>query len=200
MSGYSNFVTDFPKRCDDVLEKFCRPAQARNREVTLMLATATAGFVVPFERLRPGRDHPARDRQSYEAAAEKLDAVLGSAFIDSALWGETVGSWVFAKEVQDEQRELDFWPELLSPKPLSRKKQAGSVLAHLRNALAHGNIFTRGNPIDLLVFLTKPHETAKNYSMLAVAPVDFYRFVRNWFALLASIRMPGGVFEGHLVA
>jgi hypothetical protein len=79
MSNYNNFVQDFPKRCDELLCHFIKPASGRDREVTLMLAVASAGFVIPFERLRqptdPQRQHPARDRERFEeySGAKKLD-------------------------------------------------------------------------------------------------------------------------------
>ena len=56
MSNYSSFFAqDFAVRCHDLLRHFYRPAKAKDREVTLLLAVAAAGLVVPYER--PQRDH-----------------------------------------------------------------------------------------------------------------------------------------------
>ena len=199
MSNYSNFVSDFPRRCDDILDKFFPQAKVHDREVTLMLAVATAGFVIPFGRLRE-ENHPARDRERFQQAAAKLDSILDARFLGSALWDNSPSSWVFAKEVEDECQDLELWPELATPKPLSKDKLARSVLAHLRNALAHGNIFTHGKPIDQLIFLSRPSEESPTYAMLAVAPLDFHKFLRKWFSFLTSLRMPVGLYEGAMVA
>ena len=198
MSNYRNFVEDFPKRCDDLLDKLFPRAKAYDREVTLMFSIATAGFVIPFGRLRE-KDHPARDRKRYQEAAAKLDEILNAPFLGSPLWAEQPATWLFAKEVEDEGRELDCWPELTSPQSLPKDAQAKNVLAPLRNGLAHGNIFTRGNPIDLLVFLSKPYGAPK-YVMVAVSPFDFHVFLRNWFSFLASLQIPVGLCEGAMVA
>ncbi len=53
MSSFANFVEDFPSRCGDLLVRFHQDAVANDREVTLALMVASAGFLVPFERLRP---------------------------------------------------------------------------------------------------------------------------------------------------
>ena len=52
MSEYSAFFAqDFASRCRDLLRDFYQPAKAKDREVTLLLAVAAAGLVVPLERL-----------------------------------------------------------------------------------------------------------------------------------------------------
>ena len=83
---------------------------------------------------------------------------------------------------------------------MSKDKLARSVLAHLRNALAHGNIFTHGDPIDLLIFLSRPSEESPTYAMLAVTPLDFRTFLRNWFSFVKSLQIPEALFDGLLVA
>lgn len=199
MSSYSNFIQDFPSRCLDILKKYEKDAITHNREVTLMLAIATAGFVIPFERLRPlyseDSDHPSRDREKFSKARNKLERILDVLFVDSALWNKKdVGSWIFAKELRDVEREPDFWPELKSPKSLSIKKQVSSILKHLRNGLAHGNIYTKGDPIRLIIFLSrcckyvdKKCIPTDKYDMLAVSPADFCRFLINWLNFLANL-------------
>jgi len=201
MSAYTNFVSDFPERCNDILKSFVERAHGRNLEVTLMLSVASTGFVIPFERLRFKDEsaHPSRDRERFREAARKLDETRELCFLDSALWGASPGSWVFAREVEDEQRELDSWPELQTPKSLTKKKKTESTLKHLRNALAHGNIFTRGDPIDRLVFLSKPCEESPKFDMLAVSPDDFYTFLQKWFSFLSSLHMPPDVYQDSMV-
>jgi hypothetical protein len=65
MTDYSDQIRDFPTRCGEVLDLFYDQAQAKDREVTLLIMTAAAAFLVsndsvracqPSIRLRTGRD------------------------------------------------------------------------------------------------------------------------------------------------
>ena len=58
MSEYSSYVSDFPARCADVLEKFRFPARSVGRDVTLLLSITSVGLVIPHERLKPKGDTP----------------------------------------------------------------------------------------------------------------------------------------------
>ena len=65
MSNHSNFFAqDFAARCADLLAHFYRPAKARDRELTLLLAVAAAGLVIPRERLSDSKGQPLLDRPS----------------------------------------------------------------------------------------------------------------------------------------
>jgi hypothetical protein len=46
MTDYSDFIRDFPTRCGEVLSIYYDQAQAKSREVTLLIMTATAAFLV----------------------------------------------------------------------------------------------------------------------------------------------------------
>src|SRR5574341_2193446 len=200
MSSYSNFIKDFPERCLDILNTYEKETRYRDREVTFMLAIATAGFVIPFERLKPPSGslaHPSGDILKFKEASDKFEKILNTRFVRSVLWNREVGSWIFAKKLKDIQSEPDHWEELNNPKRLSADKQVKSVLNHLRNALAHGNIFTKGDPIKLIVFLSRCCEYVNGqcipideYDMLAVSPEDFRKFLIDWFNYLASLPIP----------
>ena len=67
------------------------------------------------------------------------------------------------------------------------------MLLHIRNALAHGNIFTRGNPeIEQIILLSEAgwHEQVR---FLVVAPADFRRFLKNWLGFLRELELPEDV-------
>ena len=166
--------------------------------MTLMISIGTAGFVIPFERLREQR-HPAGDRNRYAQAVQQFEAICTTEFLRSQLWSGASASWLYAHEVEDAERDLDWWPELADPKPLPSELRTAAVLDHLRNALAHGNIFTRGNPIELLVFLAKPRKDSRHYAMLAVSPADFRDFLQKWFSFLSGLRLPEGIMENSVV-
>ena len=82
MTVYRSIAADFPLRCRDLLAIIEETAYARDREVTLLLAIATAAFVIPYERLRPrganNDRHPAADRQAFHAASAALDSLLNA--------------------------------------------------------------------------------------------------------------------------
>jgi hypothetical protein len=70
MSLYENFIRDFPNRCAEIFSDFYDDSEKLNggREITLMLMTASSGFVVPYEQLRyrnPGEEHIANAAAVY---------------------------------------------------------------------------------------------------------------------------------------
>jgi hypothetical protein len=91
MTAYKNFVEDFPRRCRDILDLAGKPALSRGREVTLTLMVASAGLVVPYERLKPDGgggghiDHPSGDNKRFADAAAKLRSLLDAPFMSSCL-------------------------------------------------------------------------------------------------------------------
>ena len=88
----------------------------------------------------------------------------------------------------------DSWPELVTPKAVGPKKTTGNVLTQLRNALAHGNVFTRGGAsIDLLLFVSEVSQGSNEFAYLAVAPGDFRKFLRHWLAFLKKLDLPSSV-------
>jgi hypothetical protein len=195
MSNYDNFVSDFPGRCLDLLHAFERGARFRKREVTMMLSVATPSIIIPYERLRgPESDrpgHPLRDWNRYHTAKATLDDLLQKPFIGSALWPQSSpGSWCCGGPLADVSGEPDSWQELQANKHVSKDKKAGTVLKHVRNALAHGNIFTRGRPeIERLVLLSQVGEVFK-FNFISVSPADFRAFLEHWLSFLRNLPMP----------
>jgi hypothetical protein len=195
MTAYSNFIHDYPIRCQKLLDRYFKDAQRNDLEVTLLLNVASSGLIVPYARLSEDA-HPARDAERFAAAKAKLDRALDTALLNSELWDTTDPTlWRFG-ECRDLSGDPDTW-DLDALKPVSRKKKAGSIVKVLRNALAHGNVFTRGRPhIDTLVFLSRiSHDDPKlGYNCVTVSPSDLKVFVLKWLKTLGSIEVPGGIF------
>jgi hypothetical protein len=191
MSAYDDFVHDFPTRCKDLLTAAARDAAAMEREVTLSIMTAAAGFLVPFERLNPNvkHEHPALDRQRHPEIAGKLDDLLNERFLNSCLWNSTPSTWKAGK-LKSIDNAPDDWPELQAPRTLSADRLVKSVVGVLRNALAHGNIYTLGRPqIRDIVFISRLEDQDGNllsYRFVQVSPVDFRGFLVRWFDFLSS--------------
>jgi hypothetical protein len=195
MTEYKNFIKDFPRRCRDILDLAGKPALSRGREVTLALMVASAGLVVPYERLKPDggfRNHPSGDNKTFADAAEKLKSLLDKPFMSSVLWNETSSTWHDGK-VASVNGDPDSWEGLRKRQPFSKDKKVSTTLKVIRNALAHGNIFTFKNPIEALIFVIanfNDDKVTRDYSFVYVAPQEFRQFLENWFDFLNDFRIP----------
>lgn len=191
MSAYKDFISDFPARCLDILHMAEKPARVQQREVTLALLVASAGFVVPFERLKP--DHPIGDAARYVEACRKLNGLMLEEFLTSTLaTGAT--SWRGGK-LASILGDPDSWPELTQPKELSHKKVAGAIKV-VRDALAHGNIFTHNDPISSIIFVQNHFKIKNNvkvytgHEFVMASPKDFNTFLKAWFEFLKLAHIP----------
>jgi hypothetical protein len=189
MSQYKNFIQDFPARCEEVLKHFYKPAETKDREVTLLIMTASAAFLVPFERLRGGMsiEHRAQDRKKFPKLAKHLDSELGKPFLTSRFYEKGSGPWFIGKSEGE--------TPVLNPPMNGRfpeKTPTGQVLGIIRNALAHGNILTLSDtadsPIARLLFWAEDRNRKDGdpdgYKYVDVSPNDFYSLLINWFEFL----------------
>jgi hypothetical protein len=187
MTAYKDFISDFPRRCHKLLEMADSAAHLGGLDVTLALIVASAGLVIPYERLHPKKRHPLGDSIRYQAAAEGLRELLNGTFLDSALARGTSKTWHFAK-----LEELPCDLDAVSSKPLSKAKTTRTVIETIRNALAHGNIHMEGDPIQAIVLMKQDFKEVPDsngvltnkpngYSFIKVSPADFRQFLDNWF-------------------
>jgi len=192
MTAYTDFTSDFPRRCLEVLDTASADAAANGREITLLLMVASASLLVPFERLKPDTEysaHPSGDNKRYGAAAGQLKELLDKRFVGSELCPATKHSWQLAKEVQTVEGAMDSWLPKVKLKSLSASKQVGSTLTLIRNALAHGSIYATGDPIKELVFVKEVLDKDRKrvgFDVLQVSHGDFKQFVRAWIAFLQA--------------
>jgi hypothetical protein len=188
MTAYKNFVHDFPLRCRDLL---ALEPDLRNvdREVTLLIAVASSGFLVPFERLQLGNPevpHLSKDKQNYEATANALGKILDDPFVFSTLCGNR--EYWFRGKVTDLHRFPDEWGR---PKPIGSEARTGTILKIIRRGLAHGNVWTRGSPegqITGLVFAGALAGGTK-YDSVEMPPSQFSILLNSWFAALEELQM-----------
>ena len=194
MSAYKNFVQDFPLRCLDVLELARPSAGLKQREVTLALMVASAGLVIPYERLASKKAHVSGDPQTFADASSKLTSLLEGRFLTSPLAANTI-SWCAGK-LKTITGDPDSWPELSPTKPMTVEKFTGTVVSAIRNALAHGSIYTLGNRIESIIFISKRDvfdkdgiKTRDDFSYILVSPVDFLTFLKNWFSFIEALNL-----------
>lgn len=201
MTAYTNFVQDFPSRCMGLLNLAESSARANDREVTLVLLVASAGFVIPFERLRKptlGKPaHPSGDRETYQEYAKSLEELMDTKFLGSELHREQSTVWQ-AGSLRSIQGDPDSWPELCQDKTLSKDKKVSNILKGIRNALAHGNIFTKGNPISSIIFVsvnTNNEGEVKGFSFISTSPETFLSFLKAWFTFVKQQNLPQEVVD-----
>lgn len=198
MSNYKNFIQDFPVRCGEILKDYKSQAKMNGREVTHMFSIAAAALPIPFERLRkPTGDtkHPSRDKERYKSADGKFANLSNQFFLSSELWQDGVRSWQIGKIMANEiERGPEGWSTIES-ELLSSQSKVADVLEHIRNALAHGSIFTLPDHVDQIekiIFLSEERDKGRptgNYFSLTVSPEDFIDFLIKWIRFLSELRL-----------
>ena len=202
MSNYKNFIQDFPERCAEILKEYRNHARKNGREVTHMFAIASCAITIPFERLRKpsdGAEHPSGDKKKYEKAAGQFDNLCGKYFLGSCLWKDASKSWKTGQvKREDTAHETESW--ITDSKSLTKDMKVKEVLEHIRNALAHGSIFTLPDNIDQIkniIFLSKimnGRSFSGNYKMLMVSAEDFYEFIVKWVSFLKhELKIPSEI-------
>jgi hypothetical protein len=204
MSNYKNFIQDFPTRWGQILIEFEEQAQHRGREVTLVLAIAAVAIIIPLERLRKppdGVQNPFGDKEKYKKATGKFNEISDKKFLQSILWENEVESWkigiVDEKEVKNEPEK---WA--ISSRSLPSEVKVKEILKHIRNALAHGNIFTlsdKNNQIENIIFLSRIMNDSvfsHQYSFLTVSPENFNQFLAKWVIFIRDeLKLPNEVID-----
>ncbi len=208
MSKYENFIRDYPKRLKTILDTQYETAREQGLEVTLMLTVASSGLIVPFERLKKRNvPHPTKDRERFEVAAERLDILMQEKpFWGSTLWPREVGTWkggtLALTTLEKYPDDPMGWDELERAERIKDNLRLESVLATIRNALAHGNIFVAPSSrrIGEIIFLSEKLEKNQNgvlervrYNFLICSTNDFRDFMGFWFQFLENLPLPQDV-------
>ena len=201
MTAYTDFTSDFPKRCLEVLNTASADAAERGREITLLYMAASASLLVPFERLKPDTKnsaHPFRDNRRDVVTANRLEELLRKNFVGSVLCPSN-HSFQLAKNVKSVSGDLDDWLPNAGLAPIKDEKTDATIKL-VRNALAHGNIYTTGDPIQELVFVTEIREKERvlkgspvEFDVLQVSHGDFKKFVCAWIEFLQKPDTDAGI-------
>lgn len=187
MTAYTDFTRDFPGRCLEVLEAVSSGVAANGREITLLYMAASASLLVPFERLKA--EHPFGDSQRKVRTADRLTELLGKKFVGSVLCPTNTHSWRLARKISSVDGELDGWLPNAKLQAFSKGGKVESTLTLIRNALAHGNIYTVDDPIRELVFVKEVLGTDRKrvgFDVVQVSHEDFLHFVRAWVGFLQA--------------
>ena len=191
MGSYANYFEDLPVRCNEILKEFSYRAEEIEREVTLLLAVATPCIILPYERLHK-KFHPSKDQKTFSEAKDALDTEMLKECRESSLWNK-LDDWRFKKldiiELPDGpwQWGLDVNTESIT------NKKAKFILCILRNALAHGNIYTLGDPIETIVFVSLEDwnkECNGPFNTIQCSPKVLGQFLKNWVNFLSESKIP----------
>lgn len=195
MSEYESWISDFPQRCGDLLELCAEVTQSRNREVTFLLAVASACIAIPLDRMRyqerDGQEmpHPMKDRGLSNKRRKKFDELVGKKMRELDFWNDKDYASFGHGKLESVERNPDSWKELQDPKPFGHDKEFKTLLSLIRNALAHGSVFTRGNEIREIVLLSREYAKSDRYEFLILTPRDLKRVVQFWIRELARLHV-----------
>jgi hypothetical protein len=194
MTMYKDFVSDYPARCIDVINKFYGQAQAEDREVTLLLMAAAGGFLMPYERLQKGKKfrQPNLDRVAKEEQMGKLQNELEKKIRNSNIFGKTLSNWRYGFPGEEHnKREVIAVAERAEAIP--QNKKVACAIKILRHSIAHGNVLAIESPsghIQDLVFVSrnsKSTEDVVSVELIVLTPEDLKCFMLVWCDFLRGI-------------
>jgi hypothetical protein len=198
MSNYTEFEQDFPSRCLRLLDDQLADAESGNLEVTFLL-TIAAGMIcmiadrvgLPAEARDDVRSHPTGNscvRNRWEKYADTLGESL-----HTRIEAEVLTHMEYSPPaIRVEGDRPDQW----SWQPMNPETSLRATFSLIRNALAHGNIWTepdhRGRIVRIVLAaktdapknLPKPHEA------LRLPPKVLHRLLRTWAALFGGLQTP----------
>lgn len=206
MSCYRDFVQDFPNRCHSILNDCYGNSERNKNEVTLLLMTACAGFLISYENLKEKRKL-IRGTES-EARSELLNylgAKLSQLKRSKSFWIDDNNLPKTLKYIVTKGDcsglDIDQWPEMIDQNyewEDAKRMVFSQFLIKIRNALAHGNIITTGDGpkkiernIKTIFFISENRENneLKNYTIICMSPNDFKYFLESWFVLLCRLNI-----------
>lgn len=172
MSDFKKFVEDFPTRCEDLLTIFGDDAKIIDREVTLLLSLMMSSFILTYERTH--KKHPSSENMSYPVDLKnkaKNKKLFSSGFKYS--------------EVDNVKNDIEAWNHTKEKDVCLTEKENGTIVKIIRNALAHGSIWTKAdndNQIETIVFIT--YNKNKKFDCIQCSPQDLKIFFKNWIQLI----------------
>lgn len=194
MSEYSCWVTDFSSRCERLLKLCDHHAKSRDLDVTLLLAIASATIAIPFDRLTvPTTPHI----DSYpKGNLDKLRVSIKDIKDESIK--EIIGNLPFGTIENPKRSRPEQWNGYLTGDnqdiTYPNGKEFLSIIKHMRNALAHGNIYTTGNPIKRIVMLKNVYDhclkqPTDEYEYLSFEVKQFRAVIEYWISMIGNLSL-----------
>lgn len=140
--------------------------------------------------LQPPLDRPPQ----FAEAMARLKEELGQKVHESLLFKRA--AWR-GGPLQSAVGTPDDWPECQAPQALPAETRVADAVRHLRNGLAHGNVFSRSSrdgQIAELVFISggtfKSGRTIP-LRFLVLSPDELRQFLDRWFNFVAGLQLHG---------
>ncbi|WP_221090131.1 hypothetical protein [Deinococcus aquaedulcis] len=176
-------------------------------EVTQLLLVASSGFVIPRERLKdrnntlePGHRPKRRAGGAIVANHPDVAAFLGLADTihqEFKLPLKAGSFWALVQpSVQYQKLLRPAGVELSALGAIPDNMITERFFDILRNGLAHGNIFVKGDPnreIASLTFGQSVIRDSDDYEFVTLSVQDFRKLLLAWFALLLDEGLASGV-------
>ena len=177
MSAFENFM-DIGTRSFELLTELEQDAEAIEVEVTFLISIAMSSFVMTMERLK--ETNPSSDYKSLPHIKQKTDTAFAQLVNESSLFCD---EWKYM-EIKTIKGEPDDWFSKNGDCISSKKTK--KMVDILRNALAHGSIWTEGTEIDTLIFVSRKDNNKPKgpFEVLYCTPNNFKSFIKNWIKLL----------------
>ena len=184
MSNYKNFITDFPKRCQRILDVHWQSATRNDVEVTLLMSIA--GALLCGTRDRLGVDERKREHVFHNPLSDDARAELKQP-ISQAIPAAKGLRWC----------EFDCARDSITEQPESWEKFGDTnleeplvleVLNVIRHALAHGQVQTRGKGrIESLALLNHRNtKKTKEWAWLEIEPLQLKTVIEWWTEFIAK--------------
>lgn len=193
MTAYRDWFSTFPSRTLCVLRdlKQVKNGQLwRKRSVTILLMTACSGFVMPFERLVSSRADDLGDGVPDKARDIRSTLHFSGSFVRSA-FVRNATNWQEG-HVASIEGDVDSWLDLTRTRSLVEGYSTEYVLRLMRNALAHGSVWTSPSDweqeIQKLVFVQRcdQKDVSAGFDFLIVPVQEFEYFLNTWLEQIAK--------------
>jgi hypothetical protein len=186
------FVTEYPKRCGQLLDLLERPARDADLLGSFALLVASAAFTIPFARMSEEAHPLGRPEDGIFNAIENLKK---HAFVNAPFWdGAKPAFFRYATIVTNVEDSIG-WRNERGEHPLrsTETKDANLILRSIRNALAHGNIVyldengyeRAGSRLAYLAFLSE-NRGDKGYRVAVFDEESFLAFLKAWIGWIKA--------------
>jgi len=180
-----------------------------DKKVTGLLMVASSAINIPFDRLRPvpenSMPHPSGDSEKYSKAVQQFEQLWNLNFVGSCLCPDNEMEYWKIAELKDIQSDPDGWRAEYDG--INKEKKVKSILKIIRNALAHGNLYTKGPKIiEEILFISTLNKseicdkckrpifkTVDHYNCISVTPYAFEQFLKHWFQFISELEIPTNI-------
>ncbi len=186
MTEYANWTQDFPRRVMELYQSFKAEARKQNLDMTFLLTIASSVIIIPRERSSDACSNRSEFKITPGLNAEHLKNELSTSIKRCTLLCDRQRTRLAEVLFGEYSGDLDQWYPNRA-RSFGDQKQLGTLIKHLRNALAHGNLITRGRNIEEIVFLSKPWHESTCWNYLVLNRDQLEDILKIWMDVLKKV-------------